>query len=758
MNFTLNPMTSFTSKSNHSRSALTTLALMLSFASAAFTQEAKTSNAPFLTPTEAVAKMDIPEGFEVSIFAAEPDLAEPIAFCFDDRGRMWVVENLNYLNRRSHTYEEVSRIKILDDTDGDGVFDKMTLFADDITFSSGIAVGFGGVYIGSPPNLSFIPDRNGDDVPDGPPEVLLDGWGIDDRHETLNSFIWGPDGWLYGCHGVFTNSNVGKPGANDDERQFIDAGIWRYHPVKYEFEIFARGLSNPWGFDFNDEGQGFATCCVIPHLFHVSQGGVYHKQSKKHVNPYIYDDIKTIRDHAHRSAHGGARFYLADTFPAKYRDQLFMCNIHQHEVLTDKMSRSGSGYIGHHGEDFMPTNDLAWVGFSVEIGPEGGVYILDWHDTDICGNAINFPDSGRIYRIMPEGVAPIARPNLRDLSDLELVEMQLHSNDWYVRHSRTLLQQRTAEGWLDKRTVHKKLVKQFNDATTSGKRLRMMWAGWVTGYFDGYDGQETFHWLLDHEDEYCRAWAVQLMGEDREFSAATLAKFTQLAKTDSSPVVRLYLASVLQRMEFEDRWPLLEALASREEDREDANIPRMLWFALEPMVPDHAEKALSLAVNSGAGNLQEFVARRMLGGAEIADVNFDELIQKVAPGFKLSRGEAVELLSSFRNEVALQTHPVSEKASARLVRNLSVPADKKTTLKIRASYHPHGDWRLKVTVARKLLLNQIVSYETVQDEWLEVEVDLSVFAGASAEIIIENQANNWQNEFGYWGSIEVVSE
>ena len=736
------------------------VASMAAFALAvgASAAELKTSNAPFLTPTEAVAKMDIPEGFEVSIFAAEPDLAEPIAFCFDDRGRMWVVENLNYVNRRSHTQEEVSRIKILDDTDGDGVFDKMTLFADDITFSSGIAVGFGGVYIGSPPNLSFIPDRNGDDVPDGPPEVLLDGWGIEDRHETLNSFIWGPDGWLYGCHGVFTTSNVGKPGASDDERQFIDAGIWRYHPVKDEFEIFASGLSNPWGFDFDDEGQGFATCCVIPHLFHVSQGGVYHKQSKPHANPYVYDDIKTIRDHAHRSAHGGARFYLADTFPAKYRDQLFMCNIHEHAVLTDKMSRSGSGYIGHHGEDFLPTNDLAWVGFSVEIGPEGGVYILDWHDTDICGNAINFPDSGRIYRIMPKGVAPIARPNLRALSDVELVEMQLHSNDWYVRHSRTLLQQRTAEGTLDKKVVHKKLVKQFNEATTSGKRLRMMWAGWVTGYFDGADGQEAFHWLLDHEDEYCRAWAVQLMGEDRKFSGATLAKFAQLAKQDSSPVVRLYLASVLQRMEFVDRWPLLEALAAREEDREDANIPRMLWFALEPMVPKNAAEALSLAVKSGAGNLQEFVARRMLGGEKVVDTDFNKMMQKVAPGFKLFRGDAVELLSSFRNEVALQTHPVSEKVSARLVRNVDVPAGKKTTLKIRASYHPHGDWRLRVTVARKVLVNQIVSYETVQDEWLKIDVDLTEFAGSNAEIVIENQANDWQNEFGYWGSIDVVSE
>jgi len=498
---------------------------------------------------------------------------------------------------------------------------------------------------------------------------------------------------------------------------------------------------------------------VIPHLFHVSQGGVYHKQSKKHVNPYIYDDIKTIRDHAHRSAHGGARFYLADTFPAKYRDQLFMCNIHQHAVLTDTLSRNGSGFIGSHGEDFMPTNDLAWVGFSVEIGPEGGVYILDWHDTDICGNAVNFPDSGRIYRIMPEGVAPIARPNLRTLSDLELVAMQLHSNDWYVRHSRTLLQQRAAEGTLDKSAVHQKLVEQFNDATTSGKRLRMMWSQWVTGFFDGADGQKAFHGLLDHQDEYCRAWAVQLMGEDREFSSATLSKFMQLAKQDPSPVVRLYLASVLQRMEFDDRWPLLSALAAREEDREDANIPRMLWFALEPMVPENGSKALSLAVNSGAGNLQEFVARRMLEGGEVVvDTDYSKLIQKVAPGFKLTRGEAVELLSSFRNEVALQTHPVNEETSALLVRNLDVPAGKKTTLKIRASYHPHGDWRLRISVARKELINQIVSYETVQDEWLELDVDLTEFAGSTAEVVIAQQANDGRNAFGYWGSIDVVTE
>ena len=723
-----------------------------------FAREPKTSNAPFLTPVEAVAKMDIPDGFDVTIFAAEPDIEEPIAFCFDDRGRMWVVENINYMNRRTHKSGDISRIKILEDTNGDGVFDKKKIFMDNITFSSGIAVGFGGVYLGSPPNLSFIPDADGDDVPDGPAQVLLDGWGINDRHETLNSFIWGPDGWLYGCHGVFTHSNVGKPGASDADRQFIDAGIWRYHPTKHEFEIFARGLSNPWGFDFNDYGHGFATCCVIPHLFHVSLGGVYHKQSRGHVNPYVYDDIKTIRDHTHKSAHGGARFYLADTFPAEYRDRLFMCNIHQHEVLTDIMNRSGSGYIGSHGDDFLPINDLAWVGFSVEVGPEGGVYILDWHDTDICGNAINFPNSGRIYRILPTDAPKIKQPNLRQLSDLELVEMQTHSNDWYVRHTRTILQERAASGKLDTGAVHEKIVQQFFDAPNSGKRLRMIWAAWVTGYFGGSEGENRFNYLLDHEDEYCRSWAIQLLGEDRKFSANTLSRFKQMAESDSSAIVRLYLASALQRMEFDDRWPILEALASREEDREDANIPRMLWFALEPMVPGNSDRALALAINSGATNLAEFVPRRMLESEEESGPDFNVLVSKVAPGFRYNDRAPVEILDSFRNEVALRTQSTGRFGRSRLIRNVSIPKGKATTLKLRTSYHPHGDWKMRVVVGRKVLLEQKVSHETVQDEWLDSEVDMSEYAGTVVEIVLENTSNNSDEASGYWSKVELVSK
>ena len=574
----------------------------------------RTSDAPFLTPEQAVAAMDIPENFEVSIYASEPHIGEPIAFTYDGRGRIWVVENYNYVNRRSHKNEQLSRIQIFEDTDSDGTFDTKKLFHDKITFASGIAIGHGGVYLGAPPNLVFIPDANGDDVPDAQPEILLDGWGIQDRHETLNSFIWGPDGWLYGCQGVFTHSLIGKPGATKEERLYLDAGIWRFHPETKEFEIFARGLSNPWGFDFNDLGHGFATCCVIPHLFHIVQGGIYHKQSRPNLNPYTYDPIQTIRDHTHLSAHGGARFYLADTFPSEYRDQLFMCNIHEHAVLVDYMDPNGSSYIGRHGSDFMPTNDLAWVGFSMEIGPDGGVYILDWHDTDICGNDINFPDTGRIYRIMPKGAKRIARPNIPALSDLELCGLQNHPNDWFVRQARTELHHRTVTGKLDKKTVHQALDDFFAKSTSSPKRLRALWAQHVTKRFADDDEQKLIK-LLSHSDEHVRAWAIQLLSENKNPPATIKPILGKLAKNDPSPTVRLYLASAAPRLPEKDRLPILAALAQHDEDLNDPNIPRMIWYALEPLVPKHPEAALAVAMNGKIPFLQESVARRMISGS-----------------------------------------------------------------------------------------------------------------------------------------------
>ncbi len=730
--------------------------------------KAQQKKVPYLTPQQAVDKMTLVDGFEVKVFAGEPDIGQPIAFCYDAKGRIWVVENYNYVSRGSHTTDSKTKLAILEDTDGDGKFDKKKYFTESLTFSSGIAIGHGGVWVGSPPNLVFIPDADGDDKPDGEPKVLLDGWGIRDRHETLNSFMWGPDGWLYGCHGVFTHSKVGKPGADDSQRLYIDGGVWRYHPTRHEFEIFAHGLSNPWGIDFDKHGQLFATACVIPHLWHVVQGGVYHRQSGRHVNPYVYDDIKTIRDHAHKSAHGGARFYLADTFGKKYRDQLFMCNIHQHQVLTDIMVPKGSGFVGEHGDDFLSAHDEQWVGFSVELGPDGGIYILDWHDSDICGKKIVHGETGRIYRIMPKGAKGVSPPNLPALNDAELVAMQLHKNDWYVRQARVILAHRAATGKLDD-SVAGDLVAMFNEQAESPKRLRALWALNSIGAAD----ENMLMGLLEHKDPNVRGWAVQLLCESKKPSKAAVEAFTAMAVSEKSPVVRLFLASALQRLPAEQRWGIVAGLVKHGEDVDDHNIPKLIWYGLEPIVKLDTAKALTLTATGKIPILSQYVARRATntaaappqrrggkGGHSTDGKALTKTLQRVAPEFSIAAvGEGgVRYHSSFRNRPAVQTHPLDRKLPAVLERTIAVPSGKKTHLAIGVSHHGHGDFQLIVRANGKIIHDQVVNSKTVTDEWVDLKLDLSSLAGKKVKLAIENKANDWHNEWAYWSQIKVISE
>ena len=400
----------------------------------------------FLTPDQAVSAMTMVPGYSVNAWAAEPMIVQPMAFCWDDRGRLWVAENLDYETRgRGFSNAGNSRILILEDTNRDGVADSRKVFMEGIVFPSAIAVGFDGVFVGAPPNLLFVPDRDGDDKADmADIEVRLTGWGIRDRHEVVNSLHWGPDGWLYGLQGLFTSSKIRKPAGKgrlfkpgepfpedilEGDGVEINGGVWRYHPTKDRFEVVAHGFSNPWGIDYDAKGQLLISACVIPHLWHVIPGGVYQRQGGQHFNPYVYGDIQTIADHRHRSAHGGARVYQSDAFPDSQQGRLFMANIHEHAVLSDVLTRKGSGFTARHGEDFLLANNAQWVGFSLEIGPEGALYVLDWHDADICGADVLNKETGRIFRIMPKqsaaervagplfGFADDARPRARGVAD-----------------------------------------------------------------------------------------------------------------------------------------------------------------------------------------------------------------------------------------------------------------------------------------------------------------------------------------------------
>lgn len=591
--------------------------------------------AEFLTGEEAIAKMTVPDGLEVTLVTSEPQITQPLAFCWDDRGRLWIAENRDYETRRSgFSNHGDSRILILEDIDGDGKMDTKKVFLEGIPFPSAIAVGFDGLWLGAPPNLMFVPDRDGDDKADDEIEVRLTGWGIRDRHEVLNSFIWGPDGWLYGCQGFATPSTVGKPvdggrvfkkgdpfpiSQEVVDGEFIDGGIFRYHPIKDRFEVVSHGFSNPWGLDFDDNGQAFISACVIPHAFHVIQGGIFHRQGGKHINPYVYSDIQTIVDHRHRSAHGGARVYLADLLPEKYHNKLFMANIHEHALLNDELVRKGSGFIAKHGDDTVLANDPQWIGFSLEIGPEGAIYMLDWHDGDICGNDVQDKDTGRVYRLAPEGTPFPTNFNLKDLSDSELVEMQLHRNDWYVRRARVILHERAEEGSLSV-GVHNQLWKMFEQQADSGRKLRALWALHVTGGAS----QKQLVKVLNNPLEYVRAWAIQLLCEDMDPGEAALKKFASMARSDTSPVVRLYLASALQRIPKTNTWEISSGLLSHAEDEDDHNIPKMIWFGIEPLVPEDPVKALQLASSSKIPMVTQFIARRATSG-KLLDVVVGEI-------------------------------------------------------------------------------------------------------------------------------------
>jgi putative membrane-bound dehydrogenase-like protein len=569
-------------------------------------------------PLEAAKRMSLPPGFKATAFAHEPDVRQPNAMCIDDRGRLWVAENFSYTGPGGPWKPSgKDTILVFEDKDGDGRFDTRKVFIDSLSFISGLEVGFGGVWVGSPPALLFIPDKDGDDRPDGPPQVVLDGWGYQDQHETLNSFIWGPDGWLYGCHGVFTHSRVGKPGSPDAERVPLNAAYWRYHPTRGAFEVFATGTSNSWGFDYDDTGNWFSEACVIPHLWHIVQGGRYQRQGGRHFNPHTFDDLKTIADHRHENlkgrkgghAHGGARFVLHDLWGAEWRGKFLVGTIHHHGIYTEAFERKGSGFVGKHVDDFMMANDPIYLGFNHDFGPDGSLYVIDWYDPKSChGQTPEHVATGRIFRIAHDSTKRV-EVDLAKRSSEELVALQLDRNEWFVRHARRVLQERGPDP-----KVHALLRAILNENPDVGRKLRALWALQVTGGAT----DELLAGLLKHGSEHLRAWSIQLLAEDGTIPDAVRGAWALMAKEDPSPALRLALASALQRIPVEQRWETLEGLVSHAEDAADHNLPLMVWYAVEPCVAADRTRALRLAAASRIPRVREFVTRRIsVGGGPI---------------------------------------------------------------------------------------------------------------------------------------------
>ena len=637
-------------------------------------------HAPSNPAEHTLAQMYLPPGFKAEAVVSEPDIHQPIAMAFDERGRIWVAEAYTYPVRQPEG-QGLDKLVIFEDTDGDGKFETRKVFAEGLNLVSGFEVGFGGVWVGAAPYLLFIADKNRDDKPDGEPQILLDGFGYQDTHECLNSFMWGPDGWLYGNQGVFNYAQIGKPGTPKEKRTELRAGVWRYHPVRHEFEVFAEGGSNQWGLDYDEHGQIFMTHCRSywgrGGTTHVIQGGVFWNQANANYPDFIVadppKDFPEFRNYLLASArydhgaggagergsdaiygghsHVGTMIYYGDNWPAEYRGRLFTHNLHGHQINQQVNLRERSGFnTVHAGRDMSFCADPKYVAVDLQYGPDGAVYIIDWYDQQHCHNPNTEKwdrSNGRIYRIQyAENYKPV-KVDLAVLDDHQLAAYLGHKNQWFVRTAERLLQERRHFKNVDA-LIFEQLRKNIGspsrasasagassakgDAAVSDQSKRAGAAalpGWrsvvLLARLDALNEVNLSAALLS-EDEYTHAWAVQMAAERKDPPMKTGFTIRQFAQDDRSPIVRRYLLSAAQRLPDDMAWQIVERIAQRGEDRDDRNIPYLIWQGLAPLMKKDPERAFRLAQDTLLPQLTDWINWY---GATLSDRGRNELVNRL---------------------------------------------------------------------------------------------------------------------------------
>jgi len=596
-------------------------------------------------PREAASGFKVPEGFKVSVFASEPDVQNPIAMAWDGRGRLWVAENYTYAERAMKFDMSLrDRVLIFTDADGDGKPEKRTVFIDTVQCLTSVAVGRGGVWLMCPPRLLFVPDRNNDDVPDGPPEVVLEGFDVpaENYHNFANGLKWGPDGWLYGRCGASAPGMVRSPEAPISEAIPLAGGIWRYHPKSKVFEALCHGTTNPWGHDWNEFGEGFFVNSVNGHLWHMIPGAHYRRPHTISPNPLVYEPMEQTADHFHWDtgkdwtasrdvagnsdkfggghAHSGAMIYLGEQWPQKYRGQLLTLNLHGRRANVEKLDRTGSGYVGRREPDILKASDPWFRGIDLNYGPDGSGYVLDWSDTGECHESTGVHrNSGRIYRVTYGEAKEVPAPNLTKWTVTQLLDqLRAPKNEWYARQSRQELMTRTSE--INRNSSIGNIYFSMLVSKHPVVQLRALWS--LHG--NGKTNAELIHQYAFEHDESVRAWAIRLLldnqpldnvlGQPRASSASLSKAHTEtlikMAKEDASGLVRLTLASSLQRLPLADRPALAVALASRAEDANDPNIPFLVWYGLIPVALENPQALLAIASESQLPKVRQWIARR----------------------------------------------------------------------------------------------------------------------------------------------------
>jgi len=553
-----------------------------------------------LPPLVAWKKLHTQDDLVIEQIAHEPEVQQPLHISFDERGRMWVVNYRQYpfpAGLKIVEYDRYIRAKFdkvpppppnhfkgadkitIHTDDGSGKFAQVKTFVDGLNIATSVLHGRGGVWVMNPPYLLFYPVKNRDGVPDGDPVVHLSGFGLEDTHAVASNLLWGPDGWIYGTQGSTCTAKVKV----EIEKQttttdFLGQAIWRYHPEKHIFEIFAEGGGNTFGLEFDDAGRAYSGTNWGKYrgLYYV-QGGYYIKGWGKHgplTNPYAlgFFDHMPHTGNADRLTHTFI-VYGGGALPERFNAKIIGPNPLQRRVSVTKLEPDGSSYKTVE-EPFLVTSDDGWFRpVDLKAGPDGALYIADLYE-----NRISHVDprdnwhreSGRVYRVRAKDAKPLEPFDLSKKTGPELVELLRSKNKWMRQTALRLLYDRKDASLI------RLLRLELNDCRGQDA-LEILWALNACGGLD----EEALVRGMTHIPADVRRWAVRMAGDQNEVTPIVAERMLRMARGEIDPQVRSQLASSAKRLPPESGLPIALALLEHNEDVDDPHIPLLLWWAIE---------------------------------------------------------------------------------------------------------------------------------------------------------------------------------